>query len=85
MSSFLLIRLSILALSLLLLCPQGALSVHDALSFHIEIDTRVCFYEDFDKVNPVRTIEAFVLSGGDLDIKLTIHGPLDLDDIRLVS
>lgn len=68
---------------ILLLSAGLVLGVHDSLKFFIEPQQRVCFYEDFDKIAPVRTIEAFVQSGGDLDIHLSIHGPLELDDVRL--
>ena len=42
------------------------------------------FFEDFDSNFLSRTIEAFVQAGGNLDVLLTIHGPLELDDIRTV-
>ena len=59
-------------------------SVHDSLNFILPPRVRECFFEDFDKNSPTRTIEAFVQSGGNLDIILSVHGPLDLDEIRLV-
>ena len=46
---------------------------------------RECFYEDFDGNSPVRTIDAFVQAGGNVAVLLTIHGPLELSEIRSVS
>lgn len=62
-----------------------ALAVHDSLNFLLQPLERQCFFEDFDSNTPVRTVEAFVLSGGNVDVLLTIHGPLDLESIRKVS
>ena len=42
-------------------------------------------FEDFDSSNPGRTIESFIQSVGDIDVLLTVHGPLSLDEIRSVS
>lgn len=57
---------------------------HDSLNFVLQPKSRECFYENFDSNSPSRTIEAFVQSGGNADVVLTIHGPLTLDDIRTV-
>lgn len=46
--------------------------------------TRQCFFEDFNKVTPARSLEAFVQTGGDVDVMLTIYGPLELEEIRNV-
>lgn len=62
-----------------------AVAFHDSLNFVLQPKTRECFYENFDSNSPSRTIEAFVQSGGNADVLLTIHGPLTLDDIRTVS
>ena len=58
---------------------------HDSLNFVLQPKARQCFYENFDSSSPTRTLEAFVQSGGNADVLLTIHGPLTLDDIRAVS
>ena len=60
-------------------------AVHDSLNFVLDAQKRACFFEDFDSNTPTRTIEAFVLSGGNVDVLLTIHGPLSLAEIRSVS
>lgn len=60
-------------------------AVHDSMNFFLSPRQRQCFYEDFDKITPARTIEAFVQSGGNLDVQLVIHGPLELDEIRNVG
>jgi hypothetical protein len=39
---------------ILLLSAGLVLGVHDSLKFFIEPQQRVCFYEDFDKIAPVR-------------------------------
>ena len=62
-----------------------ALAVHDSMNFVLKAGVRECFYEDFDANSPVRTIDAFVQAGGNVAVLLTIHGPLELADIRSVS
>lgn len=59
-------------------------AVHDSLNFILSPKSRQCFYEDFDSNSPAKTLEAFVQSGGNLDVKVIVHGPLDLDEIRTV-
>ncbi len=60
-------------------------SVHDSLNFILSPKSRQCFYEDFDSNSPAKTLEAFVQSGGNLDVKVIVHGPLELDEIRTVT
>jgi len=72
-------RLRAAGLVLYALC---VLAVHDSFNFELHPMTRECFFEDFDKNTPVKMVEAFVQSGGNLDVLLTIHGPLDLADVR---
>ena len=60
-------------------------AVHDSLNFVLAPQKRECFFEDFEMNTPAHTVEAFVQSGGNLDIMLTVHGPLDLEDVRSVS
>ena len=55
------------------------------MNFILKPMERECFYEDFDGNSPVRTIDAFVQAGGNVAVLLTIHGPLELSDIRSVS
>lgn len=76
--------LFVVALLCVLIVPS-ALGIHDTLNFILPPGERSCFYEDFDKITPARRIEAFVQSGGNLDVVLTIHGPLDLEEVRKVS
>jgi len=68
-------------LVLLELCTLSN-AVHDSYNFILAPMKRECFFEDFDKNTPARTVEAFVQSGGNLDVLLTIHGPLDLTQTR---
>ena len=60
-------------------------AVHDSMNFILKPMERECFYEDFDGNSPVRTIDAFVQAGGNVAVLLTIHGPLELSEIRSVS
>jgi hypothetical protein len=73
----------ILALLFAIIFPINC--VHDSLNFLLAPRTRQCFYEDFDSNSPAKTLEAFVQSGGDLDVKVVVHGPLELDEMRSVS
>ncbi len=57
---------------------------HDSLNFVLPPKTRQCFYENFETSSPSRTVEAFVQSGGNADVLLTIHGPLSLEEIQSV-
>eukprot|EP00596_Hydrurales_sp_CCMP1899_P007539 CAMPEP_0119036442 /NCGR_PEP_ID=MMETSP1177-20130426/4149_1 /TAXON_ID=2985 /ORGANISM="Ochromonas sp, Strain CCMP1899" /LENGTH=184 /DNA_ID=CAMNT_0006996317 /DNA_START=17 /DNA_END=569 /DNA_ORIENTATION=- len=73
--------LSIIATAALaMLTPLQA--VHDSMNFALKPGHRECFYEDFTSISPVRTIDVFVQAGGNTDVLLTIHGPLELEDIR---
>jgi hypothetical protein len=45
----------------------------------------VGFFEDFEEGTPGKTVEAFVQAGGNADVLLTIHGPLDFDAVKYVS
>lgn len=75
---------ALLFLVVALLAIWQASAVHDSFNFELLPMRRECFFEDFDKNTPVKTVEAFVQSGGNLDVLLTMHGPLDLADIRSV-
>lgn len=68
-----------------ILLANSSNAFHDSLNFVLAPKTRQCFYENFEATSPTRTIEAFVQSGGNADVWLTIHGPLDLQEIRDVS
>ena len=66
----------------LITCPLWfAHGVHDSLNFVIPPKKRECVYEDFLKIPTSRTVEAFVQSGGNLDISLQVvfHPSLFLD------
>jgi hypothetical protein len=62
-------------------CIVSIGAVHDSLNFALAPSKRECFYEDFG-INDQREVEAFVNSGGLLDISLYIYGPLTVDEIR---
>lgn len=68
-----------------LLMTTAVFGVHDSMNFVLKPMLRECFYEDFDGNSPVRTIDAFVQAGGNVAVLLTIHGPLELSEIRSVS
>lgn len=72
-------------IGLLFVLNNNVDAVHDSMNFHLQPLHRECFFEDFDSNSPVRTIDAFVQAGGNADVLLTIHGPLELDTIRNVS
>ena len=74
----------ILTILVFLLSAKGVRSVHDSLNFLLKAGTRQCFFEDYNKGTPARTLEVFVQAGGTNDVLLTIHGPLELDEIRNV-
>ena len=76
-------RSSLLLLAVLLVNISNAF--HDSLNFVLAPRTRQCFFENFEATSPTRTIEAFVQSGGNADVWLTIHGPLGLQEIRDVN
>jgi hypothetical protein len=59
-------------------------AVRDSLNFVLPAGHRECYFEDFTADAPVRTIEAFIQSVGNVDVRLTLHGPLSLQDIRKV-
>lgn len=57
-------------------------AIRDSLNFVLGPGKRECYFEDFDSSNPTRTIESFIQSVGDIDVLLTLHGPLSLDEVR---
>ena len=68
----------VLILSSIKLCG----GLHEVLSFKLEPKSRQCFYEEFSKTTPVQLIEVFVIEGGSLDVLLTVHGPLKLEEAQ---
>ena len=66
----------------LLLFASFCNALHDSYNFALPAMERRCFYEDFDKSTPVKLLEVFVMSGGSLNVLLTVHGPLSLDEVR---
>ena len=54
---------------------------HESFNFIIQPSKRNCFYQEIERSSPTYKIEVFLLSGGSLDILLTIHGPLIENDI----
>lgn len=70
---------------LLALCMAVAYATHESFNFILPAQKRECFFEDFKTESKGRKIEAFVLSGGNLDVLLTIHGPLTDDDVIAVE
>ena len=71
-----------LLLILVLACCVKVWSLHDSLNFILHPGRRECFYEDFISPSLTRVVETFVEVGGLVDVKLTIFGPLSLDEIR---
>jgi hypothetical protein len=57
-------------------------AVHESMNMMIQPRSRECFYEDMGQGSPAHTVEAFVRTGGNVDVYFTINGPLDLEDIR---
>lgn len=66
---------------LLLMCVVGTIAIHESLNFMLPPQQRRCFFEQLTKESPSHRVEAFVLSGGNLDVLLTFHGPLIESDI----
>jgi hypothetical protein len=89
MQLWLLISLWAVVLAILSNGPNGAAvvvdAVRDSLNFVLPAGHRECYFEDFTADAPVRTIEAFIQSVGNVDVRLTLHGPLSLQDIRKVT
>jgi hypothetical protein len=69
----------IILISINVLCVKA---MHESFNFALLPGTRSCFYEDFDSNTPMKIIDVFVQSGGSLDVLLSVHGPLTLDQIR---
>ena len=73
-------------LLLLLLISLSVLSVvsamHESFNFALPPAARSCFYEDFDANTPMKLVDVFVESGGSLDVVLSVHGPLTLNQVR---
>lgn len=61
---------------------SSCLGLHEVPAFRLEPKTRECFFEEFTKTTPVQLIEVFVIEGGSLDVLLTVHGPLKLEEAR---
>jgi hypothetical protein len=74
--------ISLASIYIILINLSICTAVHDSMNLLLQPATRQCFFEDFDKNTPSRTIEAFVQTGGNINILLTIHGPLELSEIR---
>ena len=49
------------------------IAFHDSLNLVVEPQQRQCFYEDFNELSPQYTVEAFVQSGGHLDLILQVY------------
>jgi hypothetical protein len=56
--------------------------MHESSNFALPPAKRWCFYEDFDDNTPLKVVEVFVESGGSLDVLLSVHGPLSLQQVR---
>jgi hypothetical protein len=62
--------------------PSGAVvlpvpTTHESLNFHLPAKERRCFFENIEKDSLKRNIIVFVQDGGDMDVLLTTHGPLE--------
>lgn len=60
-------------------------TTHESLNFHLPAKERRCFYEKFERDNLKRNIVVFVQDGGDMDVLLTSHGPLEYEQAVSVS
>jgi hypothetical protein len=58
-----------------------ACAIHESFNFLLPPKQRRCFFETLARDSPSHRVEAFVLSGGKLDVLLTFHGPLIQSDI----
>lgn len=58
-----------------------AYAIHESFNFVLPAAQRRCFFETLNRDSPAHKVEAFVLSGGNLDVLLTFHGPLIESDI----
>lgn len=66
---------------IIVLCAYCASAIHESFNFVLPPQQRRCFFEQLNRDSPSHRVEAFVLSGGNLDILLTFHGPLIESDI----
>jgi hypothetical protein len=55
--------------------------IYETLNFEVKPGQRSCFYDTVDLDVPGRNIEVFVHSPGDIEVLLTIHGPLKYEDM----
>lgn len=63
------------------ICLSLAFAIHESFNFVLPAAQRRCFFETLNRDSPAHKVEAFVLSGGSLDVLLTFHGPLIESDI----
>lgn len=68
----------------LCLCLTFSYATFESYNFVLLAKKRECFFEEF-KSETSRKIEAFVLTGGNLDVVLNIYGPLKYEDIIKVQ
>lgn len=57
------------------------MGVHESFNFILGPGKVECFYEDLIDPSLTRVVEVFMEAGGLVDIILTIHGPLTVDDV----
>ena len=74
-------RMMHIKLIILVFCFVYTLAIHESFNFVLPPAQRRCFFESLTRDSPSHRVEAFVLSGGNLDILLTFHGPLIEEDI----
>ena len=65
---------------------NAVVAVHDSLNLIVQPKRRECFFEDFADASSSRTVEAFVQSGGNMDIYLQaginmLKSPCDFADL----
>jgi hypothetical protein len=60
-------------------------ALHENFNFILPAGKRQCFFHEVRNDTPSHRVEAFVLSGGSLDVLLTFHGPLIESDILKVG
>jgi hypothetical protein len=70
-----------LALIFLCLCLTLSYATFESYNFVLSAKKRECFFEEFKSTESSTKIEAFVLTGGNLDVVLNVYGPLQYEDI----
>lgn len=57
----------------------------ESFNFYLQPRDRECFFDDIDMERPGRVLEVFMHAKGDMQVDLTIHGPLSFEQGYTVS